>query len=176
MFTTITKYCEILKQNKNDLAQWISQEVGKPLWESLLEVTAIINKTAISFEAYDDRCQQSENDNTGIIQSTRFKPHGITAVLGPFNLPAHLPHGHIIPALLAGNTIIFKPSELTPLVGQKYLELWKETDLPKGVLNMVQGGKETGISLTAHKDIQGIFFTGSYETGSAIHKSLAGYP
>src|SRR3990167_8941296 len=106
----------------------------------------------------------------------RHRGHGVMAVLGPYNLPGHLPNGHIIPALLAGNTVVFKPSALTSLVGQKLMEVWEKTNLPKGVLNLVQGGKETGIALAHHPDINGIYFTGSYETGKSLHQFFAGRP
>jgi succinylglutamic semialdehyde dehydrogenase len=100
----------------------------------------------------------------------------VVAVFGPYNFPGHLPNGHIVPSLLAGNTIIFKPSELTPNVADRMIRLWQEAGLPNGVLNLVQGAKETGIAMVEHQDINAIFFTGSAATGIAIHKQLAGRP
>ncbi|PCJ62479.1 MAG: succinylglutamate-semialdehyde dehydrogenase [Planctomycetota bacterium] len=177
------KRIEILKQfvtqlenNKDDFATTISQEMGKPKWESLTEVSAMIGKLNISIEAFNTRCNEVSKPMGKAISITRFKPHGIIAVFGPFNLPGHLPNGHIIPALIAGNTIVFKPSEQTPLVGQKYMELWDKTDIPAGVINMVQGEKETGIAIASHKDLNGLFFTGSYEVGRILHKQFGGYP
>jgi succinylglutamic semialdehyde dehydrogenase len=102
---------------------------------------------------------------------TRYKPHGVVAVFGPFNFPAHLPNGHILPALLAGNAVIFKPSEQTPLVGELYGELFQDCGLPAGALNLLQGGRETGVALASHAGIDGIFFTGSSEAGIAISKA-----
>ena len=90
------------------------------------------------------------------------------AVLGPFNFPAHLPNGHIVPALLMGNTIVFKPSEQTPAVGQFYAELVEKAQFPPGVFNMIQGDAETGRKIVAHENIDGILFTGSYEVGLKI--------
>ncbi len=108
--------------------------------------------------------------------ATRFKPQGVVAVFGPFNLPGHLPNGHIVPALLAGNTVVFKPSEQAPLVGQIMQEIWEAAGLPKGVLNMVQGGRKTGMSLAANSKLNGLFFTGSAEAGKALHSLCGGRP
>ena len=108
--------------------------------------------------------------------ATRYKPHGVIAVFGPFNFPAHLPNGHIVPALLAGNTVVFKPSEAAPLVGQVMVECWQAAKLPPGVINLIQGGRETGELLASHPGIDGIFFTGSFAAGSAINQTLAADP
>jgi succinylglutamic semialdehyde dehydrogenase len=89
------------------------------------------------------------------------------AVLGPYNFPGHLPNGHIVPALLAGNTIVFKPSEITPATGERMARLWEKAGLPKGVFNLVQGGRETGEALVA-QDIDGLLFTGSAGAGRAL--------
>src|SRR5690606_1798456 len=93
---------------------------------------------------------------------------GVMAVLGPFNFPGHLPNGHIIPALITGNTVVFKPSEWTPYVGQFMAELFHQAQLPHGVFNVVQGLGETGRRLVAHELVDGILFTGSYDTGLKI--------
>jgi len=170
------QFVDVLKNHSDDFAQTISEETGKPLWESKQEVGAMIRKVSISFEAYEDRCGQKDGEEGGAVRWTRFRPHGAVGVLGPFNLPGHLPHGHIIPALLAGNTVVFKPSELTPLVGEKYTALWQECDLPRGVFNMIQGGAETGSALVRHDGLKGIFFTGSFQTGQKIHEANAGKP
>lgn len=172
----LNKFITALKEEKDRMAETISRETGKPLWESMTEINAMVNKVPISIQAYRDRCLELKINLEDESNQTRFKPHGVVGVLGPFNLPGHLPHGHIIPALLAGNTCVFKPSELTPLTGQRYLELWKKTGIPPGVINLVQGGKETGSALCGHVDIQGLFFTGSFETGRAIHQAFGGKP
>ncbi|MEJ1507170.1 aldehyde dehydrogenase family protein, partial [Escherichia coli] len=88
----------------------------------------------------------------------------------PYNFPGHLPNGHIVPALLAGNSVIFKPSELTPLTGEVVVKLWEQAGLPPGVLNLVQGGRETGQALSALSDIDGLLFTGSAGTGYQLHR------
>ena len=165
----------LLQENRNELVKSISEEMGKPLWEANGEVGAMINKLAVSVRAYQERSGESQSEVNDEFSIVRHKPHGVVAVLGPFNYPAHLPTGHIIPALLAGNTIIFKPSEYTPLVAESLIRLWQQADIPPGVINLVQGGRETGGFLAAEK-INGLFFTGSYATGRLLHQQFSGQP
>ncbi|MBI5569018.1 MAG: succinylglutamate-semialdehyde dehydrogenase [Desulfomonile tiedjei] len=167
---------EQLTAHKQSVADAISRETGKPRWEALTEVQSMIGKIGISKEAYNDRCRVVTQDIAGVTGATRYKPHGVVAVFGPFNLPGHLPNGHIVPALLAGNTVVFKPSRQAPLVAVRMMELWEAVGLPSGVVNMVQGGRETGTALIQHPRIAGLFFTGSVETGRAIHRAWAGRP
>ena len=129
------------------------------------------NKVAVSIASYEERTP------TRITETTRLthRPHGVMAVLGPFNFPGHLPNGHIIPALLAGNTVVFKPSELTPQVAEIMGQCWDEAGLPDGVLNIVQGGRETGAALL-DAEIDGLLFTGSAATGTFFHRHFAGRP
>jgi succinylglutamic semialdehyde dehydrogenase len=128
----------------------------------------MICKIDITIESYAIRCKQISK-NEGTRQSIlHHRPHGVIGVYGPFNFPAHLPNGHFLPALLAGNTIIFKPSDLTPLVAEKIFHLWEEAGLPPGVMNLVQGGVPTGQALSRHPDLDGIFFTGSWVVGKHL--------
>lgn len=161
-----------LEAEKERLAEIISTEVGKPRWEALTEVQAMAGKVNVSLEAYEKRCETFG----GGAAITRFRPHGVVAVLGPFNFPGHLPNGHIVPALLAGNTVVFKPSELSPLTGIEMVKLWIKAGLPRGVLNMVQGSGEVGALLAGHAGINGVFFTGSARTGCALNRLLASQP
>ncbi|GAC20620.1 succinylglutamate-semialdehyde dehydrogenase [Paraglaciecola arctica] len=174
--TYVKKFAELLGENKQALALTIAQETGKPLWETATEVGAMIGKIALSEKAYHERTGTVENAMPLGKAFIRHKPHGVVAVFGPYNFPGHLPNGHIVPALLAGNTIVFKPSDLTPLVAEKTLELWQQAGLPAGVLNMVQGEVETGKALAAHKGLDGLFFTGSSRTGRLLHEQFAGHP
>jgi succinylglutamic semialdehyde dehydrogenase len=169
-------FAELLSENKQNLAFSISQETGKPLWETATEVGAMIGKIGLSEKAYNERTGTVENSMPLGKAFIRHKPHGVVAVFGPYNFPGHLPNGHIVPALLAGNTIIFKPSDLTPVVAEKTLELWQQAGLPAGVLNMVQGEIETGKALAAHPGLDGLFFTGSSRTGRLLHEQFAGHP
>lgn len=172
----LTTYAILLSESKHHLAETIAQETGKPLWDSLGEVEAMINKVGISIEAYGNRCSDLVSNLPHARLTTRHRPHGVVTIFGPYNFPAHLPNGHLIPALLAGNTVVFKPSELTPLVAEKTIQLWEKVKLPPGVLNLVQGGKETGKAIVHHPDIQGILFTGSYSTGLYLSQLFGSQP
>ncbi|WP_312664142.1 succinylglutamate-semialdehyde dehydrogenase, partial [Pantoea sp. CTOTU49201] len=108
--------------------------------------------------------------------SLRHRPHGVLAVFGPYNFPGHLPNGHIVPALLAGNCVVFKPSELTPLTAEKTVQLWEQAGLPAGVMALLQGGRETGQALANAAQIDGLLFTGSAATGYHLHRQFAGQP
>lgn len=161
---------------REELALLIAKETGKPLWDAVGEVTAVIGKIAISIEAYTRRSGEQRAEADGVRREVRHRPHGVMAVFGPYNFPAHLPNGHIVPALLAGNTVVLKPSEETPAVGEWMAGQWHLAGAGDGVVNIVQGGKDTGMALASHPEINGILFTGSYATGKAIHRSLAGRP
>jgi succinylglutamic semialdehyde dehydrogenase len=169
-------FAELLSSSKQTLAETISLETGKPLWESKGEVTAMISKIAITIEAYHKRCPEIELPHPNGVSMTRHKPHGVVAVFGPFNFPGHLPNGHIVPALLAGNTVIFKPSEYTPLTAERTVEIWNKSGLPEGCINVLQGGAETGQLLAAHPKINGIFFTGSWKVGKILSTQFAEQP
>ena len=123
----IAKFIELIKENTAELAECLSKETGKVIWEAKTEITAMLNKFTISQDAYEKRTGTVIKGNS----VTRHKAHGVIAVFGPYNFPAHIPNGHIVPALLAGNTIVFKPSELTPLISEKIHKLWLKV-LPEG--------------------------------------------
>ncbi|MFT6092705.1 MAG: succinylglutamic semialdehyde dehydrogenase [Pseudohongiellaceae bacterium] len=172
----VAKFVDCLKQHQEELAIAIHQETGKPFWESKTEIAAMIGKAAISVAAYDARTGEKESNVNSIEVRLAHRPIGVFAVLGPYNFPGHLPNGHIIPALLAGNTVVFKPSELTPKFGELMIACWEQAGLPAGVVNLIQGARDTGEALVNAADINGVLFTGSSKTGHAIHKSLAGQP
>ncbi|NMP17149.1 succinylglutamate-semialdehyde dehydrogenase [Thalassotalea sp. Y01] len=172
----VTRFAQVLTDNKEDIAIAIAQETGKPLWETRTEAGAMVGKINISIKAYEDRTGTVENPMPGAKAFIRHKPHGVVAVFGPYNFPGHLPNGHIVPALIAGNTVVFKPSELTPMVAELTMKLWQQAGLPEGVINMVQGEVETGKALASHSGIDGLFFTGSSTTGKLLHEQFAGQP
>lgn len=172
----IKRFAELLAEHKTELAKVIAKETGKPEWETATEVGAMIGKIAISEKAYHERTGTVENAMPVGQAVIRHKPHGVVAVFGPYNFPGHLPNGHIVPALIAGNTIVFKPSDLTPLVAEFTVQLWEKAGLPKGVLNLIQGQVETGKALASHPNIDGLFFTGSSRTGKILHEQFAGHP
>lgn len=170
------RFAEQVHQEADELALLIAQETGKPVWEAKTEATAVVGKIAISVDAFRTRRDTTAFDMGGTQAVTRYKPHGVCAVLGPFNFPAHLPNGHIVPALIAGNTIVFKPSEITPAVGQWMCQRWAAVGLPAGVINLLQGGREVGQAIAQHAELDGLFFTGSSAAGKALHKSFADSP
>ena len=156
-------------------ARLIASETGKPLWETRTEVASVAAKVDISITAQAERAGSRTGEVSGARQVLRHKPHGVLAVLGPYNFPAHLPNGHIVPALLAGNTIVFKPSELTPAVADFMADCWAAAGLPPGVLTLLHGGGDTGRALAA-ADIDGLLFTGSAHVGAALARQFAETP
>lgn len=165
-----------LETHKEVLATTISRETGKPLWESRTEVGAMIGKIAISQTSHDERTGERAKDIPGGRAVLRHRPHGVLAIFGPYNFPGHLPNGHIVPALLAGNTVVFKPSEITPATADLTLQCWQAAGLPAGVINLVQGAAQVGQSLAGHPGIDGLLFTGSAATGKTIHQQFGGQP
>lgn len=171
-----TRFRDLLKENAEDLAATIAEEVGKPLWEARTEVTTMAAKVDISVQSYGARTGENMNKVADGNAVLRHRPHGVFAVYGPYNFPGHLPNGHIVPALIAGNTLLFKPSEYAPRTAVKTVQLWERAGLPKGVLNLVNGGRDTGIALGQNPLIDGVLFTGSSQTGAALHKQFGGQP
>jgi succinylglutamic semialdehyde dehydrogenase len=167
---------EQVRSRRDDLITAICRSTGKPNWESATEVDSVVGKVALTIRAYEERRSEVETKSADVTSATRYKPHGVLAVFGPFNFPAHLPNGHILPALLAGNCVIFKPSEQTPLVGQIYAELWERCSLPPGVFAVLQAGRETGALLANHPGIDGLLFTGSFEAGVALNRAVVDQP
>ncbi|WP_395504634.1 succinylglutamate-semialdehyde dehydrogenase [Ectopseudomonas hydrolytica] len=172
----LERFAAALKSHADELARAIGEETGKPLWEAATEVTSMVNKVAISIQSYRERTGEKSGPLADATAVLRHKPHGVVAVFGPYNFPGHLPNGHIVPALLAGNCVLFKPSELTPKVAELTVKCWIEAGLPAGVLNLLQGGRETGVALAGHPGIDGLFFTGSSRTGNLLHAQFAGRP
>jgi succinylglutamic semialdehyde dehydrogenase len=168
----LRSFARVLESRRQPMAAAISREVGKPTWEALTEVSSMIGKVELAISAYVRRSA----DFTGGPAITRFRPHGVVAVFGPFNFPGHLPNGHIVPALLAGNAIVFKPSEHAPLVAELYAATWRDAGLPPGVLELVQGGRDTGAALVDDPGLDGLFFTGSARTGLWLAEKFARTP
>ena len=163
-----------LDADRDELASVIATETGKPMWEAGTEVGAMIGKIEHSIRSRDRRAGIVHADVGGVASVVRHRPHGVAAVLGPYNFPGHLPNGHIVPALLAGNTVVFKPSELTPWVGEEMRSRWLAAGLPDDVLQVVQGGRRTGEALVGSPQIDALLFTGSASTGRSLHRQLAG--
>ncbi|TRX73289.1 succinylglutamate-semialdehyde dehydrogenase [Pseudomonas mangiferae] len=172
----LERFAEGLKRRSDELARCIGEETGKPLWEATTEVTSMVNKVAISIQSHRERTGEKRGPLGDATAVLRHKPHGVVAVFGPYNFPGHLPNGHIVPALLAGNVVLFKPSELTPKVAELTVQCWIEAGLPEGVLGLLQGARDTGVALAGHEGLDGLFFTGSSRTGNLLHSQFAGRP
>lgn len=171
------RFANEVRADADKIAELIAKEAGKPLWEAKTEVAAVVAKVDISVQAYAERTGKKKLDSA--LQGTaavRHKPHGVMAVLGPYNFPAHLPNGHMVPAIIAGNTVILKPSEKTPAVALALLECWDRCGVPEGVVQVVVGGAEEGQQLVAHPGVDGVLFTGSAQAGIAINRKLAANP
>ena len=173
----LLKFKEAVAPRTEQIARAIMTETGKPYWDCLGEAKLLGGKVDITLEAgphsglhrvspYEVRVTDSRAGRCA------FRPHGVMAVLGPFNFPAHLPNGHIIPALLAGNTIVFKPSDKAPASGQLLADALRDAlssaGAPHGVVNLVHGAGDTAKALVAHERVDGILFTGSWPVGRAI--------
>ena len=174
---TLRRFANLARAQAEPFADLIARETGKPLWEARTEVEAVVKKVDISVSAYAERTAQRRQEGAmGARVAVRHKPHGVLAVLGPYNFPAHLPNGHIVPALIAGNAVVFKPSEKTPAVGEYLANLYLEAGVPEGVVACVQGGPKVGKALAASPGIDGLLFTGSARAGGALHRQFAETP
>ncbi|MBC7160014.1 MAG: succinylglutamate-semialdehyde dehydrogenase [Porphyrobacter sp.] len=173
----VRRFATQVRREQDALATLIARETGKPLWEARTEVESVIAKVEISITAYAERTGQRRLDSA--FQGTaavRHKPHGVMAVLGPYNFPAHLPNGHIVPALIAGNAVILKPSEKTPATGEALVGCFHRAGIPADLVQLLVGGPEEGRALVAHPGIDGVLFTGSSRAGLAINRALAEDP
>ncbi|GAB5347842.1 succinylglutamate-semialdehyde dehydrogenase [Alteriqipengyuania sp. 357] len=173
----LRRFANEVRAAADEFGELIARETGKPLWEAKTEVEAVINKVEISISAYMERTGQKKLDSAlGGTAALRHKPHGVMAVLGPYNFPAHLPNGHIVPALIAGNTVVFKPSEKTPAVGAMLVECFHRAGIDRNVVQLLVGGPDEGKALVAHPEVDGILFTGSAQAGIAINRKCATNP
>lgn len=173
----VRRFANEVRKDADKLATMIARETGKPMWEARTEVESVVNKVEISIRAYADRTSQRKLDSA--LQGTaalRHKPHGVMAVLGPYNFPAHLPNGHIVPALIAGNVVVFKPSEKTPATGELLAQCFHRAGISAAIVQVLIGGPQEGQALVAHDGIDGVLFTGSAHAGIAINRRLASNP
>lgn len=169
----LQRFRDRVAARQEELAQLIAREVGKALWDARGEAALVPAKVDATLEAGMAWVAEIA---AGPGARATFHPRGVLAVLGPFNFPAHLPNGHIVPALATGNTVVVKPSDLAPGVGEWIARAWRDAGLPKGVLETVQGGAETGRSLALHPDVDGVLFTGSWAVGRALEEACLDQP
>ena len=169
----VRRFRDVTASRSEELARLIAREMGKALWDARGEAKLLPAKVEVTLDA---GMQLVAPIPAGPGVHATHHPRGVLAVLGPFNFPAHLPNGHIVPALATGNTVVFKPSELTPAVGAWLADAWREAGLPSGVLEVVQGRGDTGAALAAHAGVDGVLFTGSYATGRKLEELLLDQP
>ncbi|MBV1691178.1 succinylglutamate-semialdehyde dehydrogenase [Novosphingobium sp. G106] len=173
----LRRFANEVRKDAELLATTIARETGKPVWEARTEVENVVARVEVAIRACAERAGQRKLDSA--LQgaaAVRHKPHGVLAVLGPFNFPAHLPAGHIIPGLIAGNAIIFKPSEKAPATAEALVRCFHRAGIPDGVVQLVIGGPDEGQALALHDGVNGVLFTGSAHTGIAINRRLAAKP
>ena len=174
---TMRRFANVVRARADAFTDLIARETGKPIWDARGEVESVIGKVEISVTAYGERTAQRRLDAAmGSRIALRHKPHGVLAVLGPYNFPAHLPNGHIVPALIAGNAVVFKPSEKTPASGAFLVECYRAAGVPDGCIRLLIGGPDEGRELAGHRDIDGLLFTGSARTGIALNRAFAEKP
>ena len=174
---TLRRFANVVRAREEEFAELISRETGKPFWEAKTEVASVMAKVEISISAYSERTPTKRLEAAmGNRVAVRHKPHGVLAVLGPYNFPAHLPNGHIVPALMAGNAVVFKPSEKTPATGAFLVSCLHEAGVPEGVLRLLIGGPDEGKALASQEGIDGLLFTGSARAGMALHRQFAEVP
>jgi len=174
---TLRRFANVVRSREPEFAELIARETGKPFWEAKTEVNSVISKVDISINAYSERTPTNRLEAAmGNKVTVRHKPHGVLAVLGPYNFPAHLPNGHILPALIAGNAVVFKPSEKTPATGAFLVDCFHEAGVPKNVIRLLIGGPAEGKSLAGQAGIDGLLFTGSVGAGMALHRQFAENP
>ena len=172
----IKTFYALLEKNKLAMTKLIATETGKTHLDASSEVAATLAKLNNSILAYNKRTGSQLNSMGAMQVRLKHESHGVLAVIGPFNFPLHLPNGHITPALIAGNTIVFKPSESSPMVAEYMMMLWAEAGLPKGVINMIHGGKDIVQALCKNPLSKGLLFTGSYKAGKQLSRIMAEYP
>ena len=173
----LRRFANFVRAREEEFAELIARETGKPFWEAKTEVNSVVAKVEISIAAYSERTPTNRLEAAmGNKVAVRHKPHGVLAVLGPYNFPAHLPNGHIVPALIAGNAVVFKPSEKTPATGEFLVSCFHEAGVPEGVIRLLIGGPAEGKALAAQAGIDGLLFTGSVGAGMALHRQFAETP
>ncbi len=173
----LRRFANVVRKRETEFATLISRETGKPFWEAQTEVAAVVNKVDISINAHSERTPKRTSEAAlGAKVTVRHKPHGVLAVLGPYNFPAHLPNGHIVPALIAGNAVVFKPSEKTPATGELLVDCYRQAGIPEGVVRLLIGGPDEGRALASQDGIEGLLFTGSARAGKALHQQFAEMP
>lgn len=167
---------DLISDRSNELAALMSMEVGK----NRLEALGDVEESAVFFRYYSDQMENNDGfdkpmDTIAARETTRsvMRPYGVWGVISPFNFPMALAAGPTAGALVAGNTVVLKPSPQGTFSAIKLYECLRDAGLPEGVFHVVPGGDEIGKAVVGHKDVAGLSFTGSYEVGMSIYKEFA---
>jgi succinylglutamic semialdehyde dehydrogenase len=169
----LRRFRDLARDGAEELARLVAREMGKALWDSRGEAALVPAKVDATLA---DGMRLVAPLEAGPGARTSVHPRGVLAVLGPFNFPAHLPNGHVVPALATGNAVVLKPSDETPAVAEWMGALWRRAGLPEGVLEIAHGGAETGRALALHPDVDGVLFTGSWAVGRALSEATLDQP
>ncbi len=173
----LRRFANEVRKEAEKLADMIARETGKPLWEARSEVDGVIDKVEASVRGYAERTAQRKLDSAlNGTSAVRHKPHGVLAVISPWNMPALLPAAQIVPALIAGNVVVFKPSEKAPATGDLLARCFHRAGISAAVVQVLFGGPEQGQALAAHDGVDGVLFTGSAHAGVSINRKLASNP
>ena len=171
------RFANEVRKESDKLADLIARETGKPLLEARSEVYSVVDKVEVSVRAYAERTAQRKLDSAlNGTSAVRHKPHGVLAVISPWNMPALLPAAQIIPALIAGNVVVFKPSEKAPATGDLLVRCFHRAGISAAVVQLMLGGPEQGQALAMHDGVDGVLFTGSAHAGVSINRKLASNP
>lgn len=170
----VKKFSDLLGQKVDECARALTLDMGKPLAQATGEVKGTISRIAFFLEQAEKRMARTQVfSEGGMEESIGFEPLGVIANISAWNYPWFVGSNVFIPALLTGNTVLFKPSELSIRTGRLIGQIMKEAGVPNDVFQCVFGGATTGAALLA-QPINGAFFTGSYQTGKKISEQLAG--
>jgi aldehyde dehydrogenase (NAD+) len=172
----IDNFAQLLKRDIVELGVLCTRECGKAINEGRADAVEALHMA--QYIAGLGRLPVGQVISSEIAEKDAFilrKPKGVVACITPWNFPVAIPLWVILPAVLAGNTVVFKPAEQTPICGHKLMELFEEAGFPAGVINLVQGmGEEVGDPLVRHKDVAAVLFTGSRAVGKHIQQVAAG--
>lgn len=170
---TLRTFGDALDARADEIAPRITAEMGKAIHEAKVEAAALAKKVAITCDLAPAELAPLEPE--GVDGYATWRPLGVMAVIGPFNFPVHLSNGHIVPALVAGNAAILKPSETAPGCAEVYADAWLETaaktGAPPALLQLLQGDGRLGAALSSDARVDAVAFTGSYAVGVAIRRA-----
>jgi succinylglutamic semialdehyde dehydrogenase len=174
---TMRRFANHVRDNEEQFTDLIARETGRPLWDTRAEVHALTMSVDVAVGAVSERAGSRRLEGAmGARQTLRHRPLGIMGIISPSCLPAKTAADQIVAALIAGNGVLFKPSEKTPVVGQCLVDLMHGAGIPEEVLRCVIGGPDAGAALAADERVDGVLFTGSTLTGISLSRALAGHP